>query len=696
MKNQLIIKYILFLVILLPVTGYSQKPIIKFQQIQKEDYLGVFGDKKIKYEKITGKFYAELDPDDIHNSVITDIKLAEKNKRGFVEYTTDFFLIKPKKMAMSNGVLRYDAPNRGNAFNSHPDSVLMARGYVFLSAAWQGDVEKREGIMGGMFDRLYLDVPVAKNDNGTEITGKIRVEFAPSVGTHPSEMSLSGNVYNSGHHSYAPVDFQNNKNYILTKRKKENDPRRIIDTNDWAFSATNENNPFPGIPDEKKVSIKGGFDSDLLYELIYEGKNPKVMGIGMAAIRDIVTFLKDAENDSEGNKNPVAGKVKYSFGTGTSQSGNFMKTFIHHGFNESLKGEKVFDAIVPIVGARQNNINMRFAVPGGGGGPRTEHRAYGQTSVRAFKADYFDEISGRTGGIFSRSEQSNTTPKVFMLLTSSEFWALQGSMLLTDAYGQKDIEQPNDLRIYYIAGAQHSVGPYGPIRWNPDRTVYPSASLVDGNGVVRALWIALEEWVINGTEPPESQAPSIKDKTLVFPEDLKFPQIKGVAWESNGNQTSIPDFDYKGIINNLSLLNFGSEFDEYNETGITVLLPPAYLGKDYAIMVSEINKDGNEIAGIRTPELVAPLGTNLGFNYDSRTYLEDLSGLTGSFIPFHKTKTDRLKAGDTRLSLEERYGNKETYVKKVEKAAHNLIEQRLLLPFDAKKIIQNAKNTTIF
>ncbi len=693
MKTRLNI--IIVLITFFPFFASTQSLQQKLIDVKTEDYPGVYGEKKIKYEKITGKFYAELNPADSHNSIITDIELAEKNQRGWVEYTTDFFLIKPKNMKYSNGVLRYDAPNRGNAFNTHPDSVLMARGYVFLSAAWQGDVKKIDNPYASMFDRLYLDVPTAKNNDGSEITGIIRVEFAPSAGTHPMEMALSGNVYNSNHISYPPAELSN-KDYILTKRVRENDPKRKIDNNDWAFSTTNETNPFPGTSDETKVSLRGGFDSDYLYELIYEGKNPKVMGIGMAAVRDIVIFFEKEEQDSDGNKNPVAGKIKYTLGTGTSQSGNFMKTFIHLGFNESLSGDKVFDGVFPIVGARQNNINMRFAVPGGGGGPRTEHRAYGQTSVRAFSPDYYDDISGNTGGIFSRSEENNTIPKVFMLLTSAEFWALQGSMLLTDAYGLKDIEQPEELRIYYIAGAQHSVGPYGPVRWDPERTTYPAASTVDGNGVMRALWIDLEEWVINGTEPPASRVPSIKDKTLIYPEDLKYPQIKGVNWTVNNKKVLIPALEYRCIINNLSLLDFGPEFNEYDESGTTTLLPPAYLGKDYAIMVSEIDKDGNEIGGIRTPELVAPLGTNLGYNYDARTYLEDLSGLTGSYIPFHKTKKERLAAGDERLSLEERYGNKENYVAAVKKAAEDLVKQRLLLPSDAKKLIQQAKTTTDF
>lgn len=675
----------------------AKNPAFRLYIDRIEEFPGVYGKQRIQYVKIYGKLSGELDPANANNKIITDILLAKKNANGYVQFTSDFFLIKPKDLNLANGILRYDAPNRGNAYGSKPDSVLMARGYIFLSAAWEGDIAKKPGndpLMG--IDKLYLDVPIAKNKNGTEITGKIRVEFAPAINTHPSEMSLCGNVYNSGHLSYSPVSFPGNQNCILTKRKKENDPRRLIPNNEWAFSSTNEQHPFPGTPDTSKISLSGGFDSDYLYELIYVGKNPRVMGIGLAAIRDIVSFFKEDSIDERGVRNPVYGKVKYTFGTGTSQSGNFMKTFLNLGFNTNLKGGKVFDAIFPIVAARQNNINMRFAVPGGGGGPRTEHRAFGQTSVRAFDADYHDEITGMTGGLLARSKNSNTMPKVFMLLTSSEMWSLQASPLFTDTYGTQDLQQPENVRIYYLSGAQHSVGLYGDLIWDPKSTLYPGSTMVDGSPVQRALWIALEEWIIKGIDPPGSQIPEIRNKTLVFPEELNFPKMKGVKWKTREGMETIPEFKYRGIINNLSQLDFGYEFNEFDESGIATILPPAYSGHDYAIMVSQIDADGNEIAGIRSAEILAPLGTSLGFNYDSRIYLEDLAGLKGAFIPFHKTKQDRLASGDERLSLEERYGNQQGYINAVKKALESLVGQRFLLKEDADKILLKSKNNLIF
>jgi len=268
-----------------------------------------------------------------------------------------------------------------------------------------------------------------------------------------------------------------------------------------------------------------------------------------------------------------------------------------------------------------------------------------------------------------------------MLLTSAEMWSLQASPLFHDAYGKKDIEQPDNLRIYYLAGGQHSISSNA-INWRPESTLYPGSTAVDGAGIKRALWIAFEEWVVNGIEPPANMIPKIKDGSLVFPEDLKFPEMKGLSWNTGNGKMKIPDFTYFGIINSMTLLDFGPDFIEYDESGIATILPPNMPGNEYAIMVSQVDEDGNEIAGIRSIDLIVPTGTSFGFNYTTKPELGDLAGLSGAFIPFHKTKKERLAAGDTRLSLEERYGNKTEYIKRVTEAVQMMISRRLVLQED--------------
>jgi hypothetical protein len=480
---------------------------------------------------------------------------------------------------------------------------------------------------------------------------------------------------------------------ILTMRRNENDPRLFVPRGDWAFATSNTSDrPFPGKPDPGKVSLKGGFEPGYLYELIYTAREPRVLGLGLAAVRDMVAFFRHAAADADGNPNPLGSHTKYAMGSGVSQSGNFLKTFVHLGFNEDLEGRPVFDALFPLVAARQTNINARFAVPGGGGGLRAEHRAFGQSSARGFAADYRDEIRGTTGGLFKRSTTSRTSPKTFLALSGTELWVLQGSPVLTDAHGTRDLKQPDDLRVYYFAGTQHFTRPP---EWDPAITTYPAGVRSEFDDIVRALWVRLEAWVVNATPPPESRVPRIADGTLVRPEGLRYPAMRGVVFPVGGKDRPVPEFQYRGWYNGLGLLDFGPRFDEVNEAGIADWLPPAYLGKDYAILVSAVDRDGNEVAGIQPVGNRAPLGTNLPYNYDADPEVHDLAGLFGAFIPFHRSRAGRIAAGDGRLSLEERYGDHAGYVAAVRVAADDLVKTGFLLPEDAARRVAQAEASDV-
>jgi hypothetical protein len=271
-------------------------------------------------------------------------------------------------------------------------------------------------------------------------------------------------------------------------------------------------------------------------------------------------------------------------------------------------------------------------------------------------------------------------------------WALQGAPVLTDAYGLKDLAQPDDVRIYYFAGTQHGTSR---VAWNPSMTVYPSGVQSTFDPILRALWVRLTEWMAGATPPPDSRIPRISDGTLVHPEHLAYPEMRGVTFPVDGQPTALPPFEYLGWYTSLGLLDFGPHYEEADETGVADQLPPAYLGKDYAILVSAVNEDGNEIAGIQPVGNAAPLGTNLPYNYNANFALGDLFWLSGSFIPFHETRAERLAAGDERLSLEERYTNHEGYVAAVRDAAENLVAQGFLLAADAKQMIDEAETSPV-
>lgn len=671
--------------------GTDRTPQMRMTVTATEAFPGSWGSVG-EYEKITGTLSGEVDPKDKRNQVIQDLALAPVNSRGMVEYTADFVLVKPKDMSKANGVLRYDAPNRGNILTlinpsaAPSDAEYLERGYSFLYSAWQGDVPKSSPA------RLTLAVPVAKNADGSSITGPYRAELVPNAAT--PVMSLPGGVFNGTMIPYAPASLDNTQpGYSLTKRIRETDPRITIAPADWKFAACdNGANPFPGTPDGSKVCLRGGFDPNYLYELVYVAKDPKVMGVGLAALRDTIGFFRHARADAAGTANPLAGRITHAIGQGTSQSGNAMKTFLHLGFNEALDGSKVFDGLYAHVAARQTNINMRFAVPGGGGAIRTDHTAFGQTAPRGLAADYQDDLTGRSGGVMKRCTASGTCPKFVLGLSGTEFWQLQGSPVLTDAFGFRDLEQPANVRIYYYASTQHGgAGGTGSISYAPSTAVYPIGTVVQHVDTFRALFIALEDWVVRGTLPPDSQVPKIADGTLVRPSQVVFPVMKGTTWPVAGVATAVPDFQYLARYNGWSVLDFGPQYVPQDESGIATQLPPSYTGRDYAILVPQVDPvTGLTTSGIRSVAVRAPLGTSIEFNPMSNPLFGENLSLSGAYIPFHKTEAARLAAGDARPSLESLYGTQAGYVAAVTSAANALVAQRFLLQRDADRIIQQA------
>lgn len=679
-----------------PAVAPAKTPQLKLTISATEAFAGNYGTVG-EYEKLTGTIAGEVDPKDAKNAVIQDIALAPVNANGMVEYSADFVMLKPKDMSKASGVLRYDAPNRGNILTmvnptaSPSDAVYLERGYVLLYSAWQGDVPKTTAA------RLTVTVPVAKNKDGSSITGPYKTELVPAAAT--PVMALPGGVFNGTMIPYAPASLDNTlAGYSLTRRINETDPRIAIPPSDWKFADCNTTtNPFPGTADGSKVCLKNGFDPKYLYELVYVAKDPKVMGVGLAALRDTVSFFRGATVDSSGTANPLAGRITHTIGQGTSQSGNAMKTFLHLGFNQSLSGGKVFDGLYAHVAARQTHINTRFAVPGGGGGLRTDHTAFGQTAPRGLAKDYVDAISGRTGGVMARCEASNTCPKFFLGLSGTEFWQLQGSPVLTDALGFTDLVQPANARVYYYASTQHGgAGGTASISYAPARNVYPAGTVTQHNDTFRALFIALEDWVVRDTAPPASAVPRVADGTLVRPEALVFPAMKGLLWAVSGTPTAVPDFNYLARVNGFPLLDFGPDYKPQDESGIASLLPPAYLNKDYAILVPQVDTStGLTRAGIRSVDVRAPLGTSIEFNYVATPGIVDLSNLTGSFIPFHKTTAARDLAGDGRPSLEQLYVDQAGYVAAVTAAANDLVAQRFLLQRDADAAIAKANAAAV-
>ena len=621
-----------------------------------------------QYERLAGRFTGELDPGDPSNSIINDIKLAPRNVRGRVEYTATFTLFRPLDASKASGVLWYEVPNRGNSpLNPRPSADALAAGHILLSSGWQGDIPVRAGME-------TITVPVAKNPDGSSITGPVLARLA-NLPAHSSTASLTGGY--SGLRYQFPATMDTSK-ALLTRQTSDEGQMVPIDPREWAF-ANCEKTRFPGEPDPSRICLKGGFEADTLYQLTYTAKDPLVLGIGLAATRDIVSFFRYARRDDGGSPNPVSGMVKYAIAFGNSQSGNFIKTFLHLGFNQDEAKRTVWDGANPNIAARQTPLNFRFAIPGGAAG------LYEPGSEGAlWWSDYQDQARGRpTAGLLDRCRASKSCPKIVETFGSSEFWGLRMSPGLVGTKADADIPLPAEVRRYYFPGVTHGGGRGG------FQVIAPGAA---GRGCalpdnpnpmaesLRALRLALTDWVVKNAPPPDSRYPTLAAGQLVRPVHaaMGFPTIPGQPLPDN-LINAMPDYD------------FGPRFQYVDLSGAIADQPPP-IRQMIPLLVPRTDSDGNEVGGIPSVVHQAPLGTYLGWNVTATGYLKGRGcGFSGGFIPFARTREERLASGDPRPSLEERYGSHEAYVSKVRDAARGLVEQRFLLQEDADRLVREAE-----
>lgn len=635
------------------------------------------------YTTVRGRAFGELDPDETENRIIQDTQFAPRNARGNVEYVTDFMLSFPTDRAESSGVLVFDAANRGTPIADlalsvpRPDgsgkSFFSERKLIVLRSAWQPDAPRTPLRFGDIeLPRLRIDVPIAKQRNGSPILGPVRSEIIVNErGRHSSHL---GGQFADGHLTYPPA-IADDPAAVLTRRRKESDPRVPVPRAQWRF-ADCSSAVFPGVPSSTHVCVRNGFDPDFIYELVYTAKDPLVLGIGFAATRDVVAFFRYSDKDSSGMPNPVRGSVKYALALGVSQSGNFVKTFLHLGFNRDAEGRRIFDAAMPVVASRTNALNIRFGQPGRGAGQHEDHLYPGHTAPSSWGASQ-DQIAGRRAGLLDRCTQTNTCARIMQVLTSSEYWQLQGSPTHTDAIGKEDLSLPSNVRLYLVASTQHTPA-HIPVSGICTQLNNPSPT----RETLRALFSSVVDWARDAREPPESVYPTLRAQELVSPLRLAWPNIPGAP--------------YTALVNRLPLLDFGPQFRAIDESGIIATEPPRIGVKEYTILVPQVDGDGNELGGIRTTTTAAPLGTYTGWNYRKAGYSAgELCSLNGSYIPFQKTRAGRIAAGDPRPSLEERYGDHEGYVGAVRKAAARLVSAGFLLSEDEQRLVREAEASDV-
>ena len=634
--------------------------------IQSHKILPTKGGPKgdITYEVLSGYFDGGVDPEDRRNSIITDIKLAPRDEQGRASYRSVFTILKPVDMSQATGVLYDMIPNRGNGEPLVPDPD----GHVHVVAGWQGDIAPRPGLYS-------MTVPVAKNSDGSPVTAPAFVRFfdmPDGISTLPLISGLGVGVA-----SPTPLTLDTSQAHLFYQTF-DRGPQIPVPGDEWVFADCSIT-PFPGVPDSGKVCLRNGFDSKLSYGLTYIGKDPLVLGLGFAATRDLVSFLR--YNETSGN--PLRGTIHWAITTGTSQSGNYVRSFIHLGFNEDEQGRIVFDGANPNIAARQVPLNVRFAVPGGAAG----QYELGSEGI-LWWSPYEDHIRGlKKAGLLSRCGRTNTCPKVVETFTSAEIWNLRMSPDLVGPDAKSDIPLPAMVRRYYFPGFSHTSGS-GEFTSKTTFQAVPKCQLPDNTGSWIELWRAqlanLVAWVKDGVEPPQSMYPTLKHGDLVKPaaQAMGFPRLPG---------NIVPD----GLINAFVQQDLGEAFIREDLSGVPSVMPPRYVGTLQS-RVPRVNHDGNETSGVLSVQLRVPLGTYTGWNARAEGYDKGKSCLfQGAFIPFAKTKSERLAMGDPRLSLEERYGSHDAFVRQVEKVTADMVAQRSLLPRDADVIVQRAKRSSV-
>jgi len=607
------------------------------------------------YERVKGTFKGELDPADPRNQVIVNLDKAPRNAAGRVEYEADFFMLRPADGARGNRKIIYDVTNRGRK-NLHwrltdarlpspagandprtaqdaGNGLFFRMGYTMVWNGWDPDAPRSNA---GLAMK-----PVIATNGGAPIVRVIRDELQSGTRSPRRETFRLT-------HEAATLDQTKAK---LTVRRNEADPRREIPASGWAYVNARE---------IRLLSQGAQPEPGSIYEFHYPATNPRVLGIGLAATRDLVSFLRYESADSKGNANPARPGIKAVLAFGSSQSGRYLRDHVAQGFNQDESARKVFDGIMAhTAGVGGVFLNTEFGQPAR---TSTQHedRMFPEGAFPFSTARLTDPVTGKTGSVL---RNDGFDPLWMETNTSTEYWQKGASLLVTDPLGTRDVELPATARGYLFAGTQH-----GALAWmgsTPGNCVNPR-NPHSPTPAQRALLVALDEWVSEGKAPPASRTPRLKDGTLVAPGELAFPPVPGIAVARRVNEV--------GVLRDW-------------------VKPEMDLLKPYRALVPQVDLDGNETSGILLPDIAVPLGTHTGWNLYKAPFPEgELCDRDGTYKPFPATRAERQAARDPRASLEERYGDHAGYARRVEEAVKRLVAERLLLAEDGAVFVAKAKS----
>ncbi|MFL6840746.1 MAG: alpha/beta hydrolase domain-containing protein [Bradyrhizobium sp.] len=629
------------------LSGPSAAKILKFEisRVESPAFEGRTFGAVGTYDRINARATIAVFPDDPHNNIIVDLDRAPRNAQGLVEAVTDVEILRPTVAGNGNRRLFYEALNRGNKlavalFNDHPlvvndlakaadagNGFLMNRGYTVVWSGWQGDI-----VPGG--GRMTFSPPVV------DVTGLAREDFIFDHMDDPASATLS--------YPAADLDPSQAK---LSVRQRETDPRATPTGLEVKFESPT------------KISIKRpeGFDAGAIYEFIYTARDSKAMGLGFAATRDILSFLRYETADSAGTANPLAGRIDRAIGFGASQSGRYLHDYLYLGFNADEADRTIFEGLMPHVsGGKKTFTNYRFSQPG--------RSPYQHADMLYPGADFpftypviTDTLTRKRDGFLARCLAAGNCPKIIKTDSEIEFYQQRASLVVTDTQGNA-LDMPDNIRLFLLSNLQHFA--MANAKSETAKTCALPTNPLNAGPPARALLVALDGWISNGTRPPDSRYPSRADGTLVPPaiDEVGFPRLPGVS--------------YPGRIAQPTLLNS----DE---------MPPSK-GTAYPVFVPKTDADGRDIAGVHLPTLQAPAATHTGWNLRKAGFGQgELCDNYGTMIPFAATREQRLKSDDPRPSMAERYPNEGDRAAAIAKAAQQLVQDGLLLEEDAKLFAAN-------
>ncbi|HEV2961832.1 MAG TPA: alpha/beta hydrolase domain-containing protein [Candidatus Angelobacter sp.] len=614
------------------------------------------------YERITGRVYFAVNPTGVHNRQIVDIDKAGRNSQGEVEFSSDFYLFRPKDTSKGNDAVLFEVSNRGGrglvrlvngggSSSEFGDGFLMRQGFTVAWLGWQFDLAEQN-------QNVRLTAPVA-HEAGNVIHGLVRSDFTLAV--KRDDMPLGHILLGpAGGQSYAVDDPSSSLN-VLTVRDTPTGARQTIPRNQWSFGHQVDGKL---VDDPHYIHLNSGFFPGKIYEIVYTSKDPVVAGVGLAAVRDFLSYLKY-------DPQAVASAHRV-YAVGTSQSGRYLRHFLYQDFNIDEQDRQVVDGVIAhVAGAGRGSFNHRFAQPSRDAQP---------VSSIFFPTDLFpftdlpekDPETGETAGLLDAVIRSHTAPKIFYTNTSYEYWGRCAALIHTAPDGRADARLPENVRIYFLAGLQHFSAIFPPQKasqGNPDATAQQRHNPNPIRWYWRALITDMDEWVKNNVQPPGSTYPKVADGTLVPFNKWKFPAISGV------NKPHELNLAYH--------LDFGPQWKQ----GIVSYEPPK-VGKAFTVLVPQTDADGNDLGGVRLPELQVPLATYTGWNLRDPSIgaPDERLSFLGSFIPLAKTAEERKKTGDPRISIAERYASRDQYLTKYEEAAKKLVQQRFFLEADLPEI----------